>query len=63
MADLDSFALDLEAAIEELSKATPKPKRRRGGAKAAKPSKAKAKASAANGGRAKPRREAGTPGA
>ena len=61
MADLDSFALDLEAAIEELSEATPKPKRRRGGTKAAKP--AKAKASGANGGRAKPRREAGTAGA
>jgi len=30
MADLDSFALDLEAATEELSTATPKPKRRRG---------------------------------
>jgi WS/DGAT/MGAT family acyltransferase len=62
MSDLDSFGLDLEAAMGELSKATPKPKRR-----AAKPAKAKAKAAkqakskagGSNGGRAKPRRATG----
>jgi WS/DGAT/MGAT family acyltransferase len=59
MSDLDSFGLDLEAAMGELSKATPKPKRR-----AAKPAKARAKAAkraksktdGSNGGRAEPRR-------
>jgi diacylglycerol O-acyltransferase / wax synthase len=43
MSELDSFALDLEQAIEELSAATPKPKRK--AAKATKPRKAPAKAS------------------
>ena len=43
MSELDSFALDLEQAIEQLSAATPKPKRK--AAKAAKPRKAPAKAS------------------
>jgi hypothetical protein len=60
MSDLDSFGLDVEAAMGELSKATPKAKRR-----AAKPAKAKAakqaksKAGGSNGGRAKPRRATG----
>jgi WS/DGAT/MGAT family acyltransferase len=36
MADLESFGLDLEAAITEICKATPKPKRRRAPRKAAK---------------------------
>jgi diacylglycerol O-acyltransferase / wax synthase len=40
MADLDSFALELEAAMDEISAATPKQKRRKAAAKAAKKPKA-----------------------
>jgi WS/DGAT/MGAT family acyltransferase len=47
MPDLDSFALDLEAAMKELSDATPKPRRRR------------RRAQSENGGKAKPERETG----
>jgi hypothetical protein len=46
MADLDSFALELEAATDEISAATPKQKRRRAAAKTGKkPKAASAKAS------------------
>ena len=53
MSDLDSFALDLEAAIEELEKATPKPKRRRSPKPAKKGKAAKGASAGSNGRRAK----------
>jgi diacylglycerol O-acyltransferase / wax synthase len=65
LADLDSLALDLEASIEELSKAAPKPKKRRAAAKkAAKPQRAAAKSSAkgARDGKAAPARSKSGPG-
>ena len=59
MSDLDSFALELEAAMDEISAATPKQKRRRAGAKtdkrpkAASPKKAPRKPARARGATAK----------